>query len=423
MYLPAWPGLGMQELWVNARAQTAPFPLREPHVTYFHTARSAIYYLFAHLVASGRRMVLMPDYHMGNEVRAIRHAGAEIVWYPVTRDFEVDLEALRRLCRQHDAHVLFVIHYAGWPQPMDALRALCEDHGLLLVEDCALALLTEINGRPVGTFGDYAVFCLYKTLPLPDGGLLVQNRRVSKSLTELPLRSSGRMFVAGRVAELTLERFRSRHAHLGRLLMGMKRWVGRRLHALRVERVPVGDTGFNPAHVDIGMAAWSRRTLPRLDYEGIRSRRRHNFLVLKEQLAGHAAVRADLPPGACPLFFPLLVRDKAQASRALEERGVMATELWNEGDESVRGHEGAEARFLRRHVLELPIHQDITDAQIRYMARQVMDLDMILPPASPAEPIQAGRDRKPLAAAIHASGSAGEQGRISNQQGSSGVRS
>jgi hypothetical protein len=378
MYLPAWPGLSLHEMCAKS-GKDLPFPLSAVHTTYFHTARSAIYYLFRELVQNGRRVVLVPDYHMGNEVRAIRAAGAEIIWYPVTGGFEIDMETLRRLCRQHEAHILFVIHYAGWPQPMEQLGTLCAEYDMVLVEDCALAFLSCIGGQSLGTFGHYAVFCLYKTLPLPDGGVLVQNRNVFERLTGLPLRRGGRMFVAGRLAELGLERLRSRYPETGRRLVEVKLGIGRLLNRLHVERIPVGDTGFNPSHVGIGMAPSSRWVLTGLDYESIQRRRRENFFGLREQLPNHAAVRTDLPPGVCPLFFPLLVADKRHASQALWQRGIMATELWNEGDPSAAEHEGPDARFLRRHVLELPIHQDITWPHIDYMARQVRELNIVLP--------------------------------------------
>ena len=56
---------------------------------------------------------------------------------------------------------------------------------MLLVEDCALSLLSEADGRPLGSFGDWSVFCLCKTLPLPNGALLVQNGPRLKSLERL----------------------------------------------------------------------------------------------------------------------------------------------------------------------------------------------------------------------------------------------
>jgi dTDP-4-amino-4,6-dideoxygalactose transaminase len=318
---------------------------------------------------------------MGNEVRAIRASGAQIVWYPATRRFEIDLDVLRRTCQRARAHVLFAIHYAGWPQPLGALRSLCDEYGLILVEDCAMALLTESGGEPVGSYGDYAVFCLYKTLPLPDGAVLVQNRQPFDQLTHLLLRESGRIFTVGRIAELGVERFRSRRPHTGRHLMHWKHIAGRWLTRLRVERVPVGDTGFDLANVDIGMAPLSRRLLSRLDYDAIKTRRREHFHTLSEEFADEA-VRADLAPGVCPLFFPLLVADKAHAARALRSCGVMATELWNEGDVSVSSHEAEASRFLRRHVLELPIHQDLNMKHIEYMVRQVRDLGIAFRSAS-----------------------------------------
>ena len=58
---------------------------------------------------------------------------------------------------------------------MPALADLCRRRNMLLVEDCALALLSADGSQPLGTFGDWAVFCLYKTLPLPNGAVLVQN--------------------------------------------------------------------------------------------------------------------------------------------------------------------------------------------------------------------------------------------------------
>ena len=105
----------------------------------------------------------------------MRAAGATLRYYPIRRDMTLDPDDVERCCRAHNAGLLYVIHYAGWPQPMTELVDLCRRRGMLLVEDCALALLSEADGRPLGGFGDWSVFCLYKTLPLPHGGLLIRD--------------------------------------------------------------------------------------------------------------------------------------------------------------------------------------------------------------------------------------------------------
>jgi dTDP-4-amino-4,6-dideoxygalactose transaminase len=119
--------------------------------------------------------VLAPDYNSGNEILAMRAAGATIHYCPVGAGMQMDPDVVRRYCDVHHPDLLYVIHYVGWAQPMAELTALCRERQMLLVEDCALSLLSELHGRPLGSFGDWAVYCLYKTLPLPNGALLVQN--------------------------------------------------------------------------------------------------------------------------------------------------------------------------------------------------------------------------------------------------------
>jgi perosamine synthetase len=394
MYVPAWQGLTLRHFTATPVETSGPFPLRHRRGRAFHTARSAIYQLFRRLVASGRRRVLAPDYHMGNELRAIRAAGAQVEFYAVDRNGRPNLHALSQQA-ERGADVLFTIHYAGWPQPVGELRTLCDRHGLQLVEDCAMALLSEVEGRPLGSFGDYAVFCLYKTLPVLDGGLLVQNRHAFSELDHLPMRRIGRAFEVGRALELWIESTRSRAPRIGAVLAGGKRRLGGLLTALRVERVPVGDIGFKAENADIAMSNWSERLLDRLDYAAIVRQRRRNFSLLAELLAASGiGPWRELEPGVCPLFFPLLVTDKPEASHRLRTGGVIATELWNEGDPVSTALEGPGARFLRRHLLELPIHQDVKEAQIRCMARQVCEAQIVLEQAAAKTSPRPADDRR-----------------------------
>jgi hypothetical protein len=76
------------------------------------------------------------------------------------------------------------------------------------------------------------------------------------------------------------------------------------------------------------------------------------------------------------LFFPLLVHDKHATAQALRRRGIEAVEFWNDGDPDARGRGRNDARFLREHVLELPIHQDVGLPQIEYMTREVLELNL-----------------------------------------------
>jgi dTDP-4-amino-4,6-dideoxygalactose transaminase len=267
MFVPTYQGLSATDVvrpWLaEARAerqadQCFPFDVPHPHRLSFYRARNAIYHLFRALVAENPRLtVLAPDYYSGNEILAMRAAGATIHYCPVDGNMQLDPATVERLCVLHDPDLLYVIHYVGWPQPMPALVDLCRRRNMLLVEDCALSLLSELDGRPLGSFGHWSVFCLYKTLPLPNGALLVQNATRIESLERLPLRRAGSASVAGRTAELLVQRVRGRSNGLGRALQAVKRGLGRAAGALDVERANVGDIGFNLEEVDLAMSRLS----------------------------------------------------------------------------------------------------------------------------------------------------------------------
>jgi len=345
--------------------------------TRFFAARYGIYHLFRTLQSRSKGVVLVPDYHHGNEVRAIRAVGAPIRFYTIRRNLQPDIEELEQMC-EDDVRVLYIIHYLGWPQPVEEIAALCRRRGILLVEDCALSLLSEVNDKPLGSFGDYSIFCLYKTLPVPNGGLLVQNRNVFPDLIRMPLNSCGPSSVVSRSAELMLERLRCHANGFGEALFALKRTLGGVSRGLGAQRVPIGNSGFDWSHLNIRASAFSNFLLQQFDYREICQRRRDNYVYLANQLDGKAtALFPSLDEGVCPLFFPILVREKQAAAHRLWEQGIGAVEFWNEGDSEAVGDRFSHSLYLRKHVLELPIHQDVSSAQLEHIAREALKLELM----------------------------------------------
>jgi dTDP-4-amino-4,6-dideoxygalactose transaminase len=376
MYVSAWQGLSPLHLVPRRRGGTLPYPLAHPRTLGFHVARNAIYHIFKSMGLRPGDNVLVPAYHSGNEVKAIRAAGAEPRYFSVDRRMEPDLGEIESLCDDR-TRALFAIHFIGWPQPVEAMVGLCRRRGIPFVEDCALAFLSRHAGKPLGTFGAHSIFCLYKTLPVPNGGILACNDPMPRELEGLKTDPCGRAMLLGRVAEMGLERLRGRANLLGAALFGLKRGVGTALSAFRVKRVPVGDMGFVLGNVNLGMAGLSRRLLPRFDYEAIVAARRRNFEHLRSRLEGKATLlEKPLAEGTCPLFFPILVPDKGRASQALKARGVMATEFWNTGEPEATRERFPDTWYLRDHLLEIPIHQDVTPRQVDYVADRIVELGL-----------------------------------------------
>lgn len=74
-------------------------------------------------------------------------------------------------------------HLAGYPSPAEEIAAICIRHGITLIEDCDNALLATIDGKSVGSFGDFAVYSFYpnRQINTTEGGALACKNPVHAS--------------------------------------------------------------------------------------------------------------------------------------------------------------------------------------------------------------------------------------------------
>jgi len=81
----------------------------------------------------------------------------------------------------------------GYPCELDPLRALCERHGLILIQDACEALGAQYKGEPVGSQGPSAVFAFYpnKQMTTGEGGMVTTHSEEEWSLLK-SLRNQGR---------------------------------------------------------------------------------------------------------------------------------------------------------------------------------------------------------------------------------------
>lgn len=111
-------------------------------------------------------------------VTAIENAGAIPVLADINgRSFTLDSARARDAISERSRAIL-VVHLYGGPADMDALKALADEHNLLLIEDCAQAHGAEYRGRKAGTIGHLGAFSFYPTKNMGaygDGGAVITN--------------------------------------------------------------------------------------------------------------------------------------------------------------------------------------------------------------------------------------------------------
>jgi len=121
--------------------------------------------------------VIVPAFTFVASASAPRYVGAEPVLCDVrsAQDFNIDpADAARRITARTRAIV--AVHFCGYPADVAALRALCDEHGLVLIEDCAQAIGARVDatGRQVGTVGELGAFSFFskKQLCVGEGGMV-----------------------------------------------------------------------------------------------------------------------------------------------------------------------------------------------------------------------------------------------------------
>jgi dTDP-4-amino-4,6-dideoxygalactose transaminase len=377
---PTRPIPAMQTAWPHmlfprpAAASALVFPFDQPGLRYRYFARNAVWDA-VRLLGLGEKRVLMPAYHHGVELETLLAAGVRPVFFRVDAEMRCDFDDARTQAK--DVSALYVIHYAGFPQDMVKARALANELGVPLIEDCALSLLSRDGEKPLGSSGDVSVFCLYKTVAVPNGGALLARGAWARKLDTLPdVARPPFLSTVSHLAGNLLSNLELRTGELGRRVRQAIRETSRRLvHRAGVERVSTGTMHFNLDDVHLGMSALSHLVLRNQDFAAIVERRRRNYFLLYAMLRDVAPpVTGELKPGICPLFYPVSVEDKAGAMARLMARGVETVDFWRTRHPAVPAGAYPEVDRLREHVLELPVHQDLSPADMEYVGTCMREL-------------------------------------------------
>lgn len=118
-------------------------------------------------------------------VNAIIHAGL----IPILADVDpltqnIDPAAIEAVITPR-TRAIMPVHFAGRSCDMDAIMAIVQRHGLVVIEDCAHAIETTWHGRKAGTFGDFGCFSFYatKNVVTGEGGMIVgrDEQRVARA--------------------------------------------------------------------------------------------------------------------------------------------------------------------------------------------------------------------------------------------------
>jgi len=184
------PWLGEEEANAAAEAVRSGWVAQGPRVAEFESrfaetveARQAVAVsscttaLHLGLVLLGVRPgdeVIVPSLSFIATTNVVRHVGATPVFADVERTTGNLTAATVEAALSPRTSAVILVHQGGMPADVASIRAVCEAHGVAILEDAACAIGSTYRGRPVGADAPLAAWSFHprKLLTTGEGGML-----------------------------------------------------------------------------------------------------------------------------------------------------------------------------------------------------------------------------------------------------------
>ncbi len=120
-------------------------------------------------IGPGDEVIVTPRTFLAS-VSCVVNQGATPVFADVDRDSGNITPATVQAVLTKRTRAVIPVHLGGWPCDMPGFRALADDAGFAIIEDCAQAHGATIDGRNVGSFGDIGAWSFCQDKIITTGG-------------------------------------------------------------------------------------------------------------------------------------------------------------------------------------------------------------------------------------------------------------
>jgi dTDP-4-amino-4,6-dideoxygalactose transaminase len=145
-----------------------------PHALYAPSGRMALYLLLKHLRLPEKSQIILSSFTYWAVPSIISFLGLEPVFIDIDPETcNMDVAQIRRHITS-STKAIVATHLYGLPCFLDEIKAVADEHNLIVVEDCVQACGAEYKGRKAGSWGDAAYFSfgITKNMPLLGGGMV-----------------------------------------------------------------------------------------------------------------------------------------------------------------------------------------------------------------------------------------------------------
>ncbi len=156
-----------------------------PHAVSVSSCTAGMHLVYFALgLGPGDEVIVPAQTHVAT-AHAVELTGARPVFVDAEAETgNIDIAAIERAATSR-TKAIAIVHFLGMPVDMTPVMALARRRGWFVVEDCALALGTRLDGTHAGLFGDVGVFSFYpvKHITTAEGGMVItRDAKLAQSL-------------------------------------------------------------------------------------------------------------------------------------------------------------------------------------------------------------------------------------------------
>lgn len=133
----------------------------------------------------GDEVIVPAETHVAT-AHAIEFVGAKPVFVDAKKDTgNIDIDQVEASITKR-TRAIAVVHYLGMPVNMHRVIGIARKHNMFVVEDCALAIGTYLDGVHAGLYGDVGCFSFYpvKHITTAEGGMvLTRNKDIAGKIS------------------------------------------------------------------------------------------------------------------------------------------------------------------------------------------------------------------------------------------------
>lgn len=304
------------------------------------TGRSAIRFVIK--TVEGRKpdikkVAVLPSFTCDTVFEPFLRMGYDVYYYPVEKDLTTTSDAILETAFKHDASIVLFHRYFGFDTldgQVDRMCDLLRGLGKFSIEDCTQCLY---SGIPRAN-SDFIVGSIRKWTGTPDGGFAVCHSGVFSNKPERP------------DCELEAAKIKASYAKYGYLF----EHKGDKSEMLTLYRK--AEDILDHQNEIYTISSMSSIVQSNLAFDELVNKRRNNFNILR------TTIREPLLPlfsldgnQAVPLYFPVLVEDRAALQKHLVQNAIYAPVVWPKDEQQPIQCEGAENAYS--HLLCIPIDQ------------------------------------------------------------------